>query len=80
MTLDELLYTANQRAIKLEAELTAARTETTQVLSELIACQDQRAALRVQIELLKIQVAQLTTCDCGLPLSTGKCGICDNDE
>jgi predicted nucleic acid-binding Zn-ribbon protein len=51
MTLDELLYTANQRAIKLEAELTSARAETTRVLSELVACQDQRAALRIHLEL-----------------------------
>ncbi len=29
---------------------------------------------------LREQVVRLTTCDCGLPLSAGQCGICDNDE
>ena len=29
---------------------------------------------------LLAEIDALTKCDCGLPLSTGKCGICDNDE
>ena len=29
---------------------------------------------------LRGRITELTICDCGLPLSTGQCGICDNDE
>ena len=72
---------------KLRDQRDEARAETTRVLSELVACQDERAALRANVEMLKISVetlqariTELTTCDCGLSLSTGKCFACDNDE
>ena len=44
---------------KLRDQRDEARAETTRVLSELVACQDQRAALRANVEILKISVETL---------------------
>lgn len=81
------LHREQQYATRFKEERNEARAEITRVLSELVACQDERSALRARVELLKIsvetlqkRVTELTICDCGLPLSTGWCSICDRDE
>lgn len=50
--------------------------------AELQLSQEQfmRHAAEAEVERLRKELARVTTCDCGLPLSVGKCGICDNDD
>lgn len=85
--LGDALHRTQQESARFKAERNEARAETTRILEDLAACQDQRAALRANVAILEIsietlqkRVTELTTCDCGLSLSTGKCFACDNDE
>lgn len=51
-----------------------------EVLDERDALREQLATATENLTAARAAIKQLTTCDCGEPLSPGKCGYCDNDE
>ena len=70
--------------VELQAECDALRNAAH---AELADCRDALQDWQVaagtrqsEVDALRKRIAKLTICDCGLPLSTGLCGICDNDE
>lgn len=80
-------YEANDVLNDLEearAQVISARAETAALHAMAQTALDtlklQLGTARAEVTALRTAVKQLTTCDCGLPLSTGKCSVCDRDE
>lgn len=78
--LTELRETPGAELAQMQAERDAWRDACGASTASAHAWLAKATEAKAEVERLRAQVVTLTTCDCGRPLTTGLCGVCDRDE